>query len=178
MRGTDLRIRCKLVSGHKVGRQDDLDIVLLGLFHQRVDLLGSVLVIEGVADAHAVQDLLEGECHSAADDEGVDLRERSEREGGKRDKYSASSIPSTTASQANLVQHVINQLQLIRNLCAAQNRQKRPLRVLQRFRKVLQLLLHQEPSGPLLQLDTDHGRVRSVCGSERVVDVDRSEVGK
>lgn len=72
--GTDLRIRRKLVSGHKVGRQDDLDVVLLGLFHQRVDLLGSVFVVEGITDAHSVQDLLEGERHSAADNEGVDLR--------------------------------------------------------------------------------------------------------
>lgn len=59
--------------------------------------------------------------------------------------------------QPNLVKHVLDELDLVRDLGTSEDRQEGPLRVLQRFRKVLQFLLHQEPSRALGQLDANHG---------------------
>ena len=43
------------------------------------------------------------------------------------------------------------------------------------LRKELELLLHQETSRTLLQLHTDHTRVRLMSGSERVIDIHIAE---
>lgn len=53
--------------------QDELDIVLLGLGDQVLDLFGTGLVKERLANLDALDDLLEGKGHSSADDERVDL---------------------------------------------------------------------------------------------------------
>jgi hypothetical protein len=63
------------------------------------------------------------------------------------------------------------------HLGSSQDSQERPLRLLKSLGKELQLLLHQESCGPLWEVNTDHGRVSSVGGSESVVDVDCSELG-
>ena len=54
--------------------QDELDVVLLCLGDQVLDLFGTSLVKERLADLDAIDNLLEGECHASADDERVDLR--------------------------------------------------------------------------------------------------------
>jgi hypothetical protein len=58
----------------RIYSQDELDIVLLGLGDQILDLFSPGLVKERLADLDAVDDLFEGESHSSADDERVDLR--------------------------------------------------------------------------------------------------------
>jgi hypothetical protein len=161
--------------------QDELDIVLLGLGDQVLDLFSAGLVKERLADLDAVDDLLEGKGHSSADDERVDLRRGVHTRGRRFQSVSEivrkiSRFETTTTT--HLIQHVIDQLDLVLNLGPTQDGQKRPLRALQSFGEKLQLLLHQEPCGTFRQLDADHGRVRSVGGSKGVVDVDRTEGGE
>ena len=79
---------------------------------------------------------------------------------------------------AHLVQHIINKLNLIRNLCAAKNSQEWSLGVFKDLRKELEFLLHQETSRTLLQLHADHTRVCTVSGSKRVVDIHIAESGE
>ena len=76
---------------------------------------------------------------------------------------------------AHLVQHIIDMLNLVRNLGAAKDSQEWSLGVFKDLRKELEFLLHQEASRTLLQLHADHTRVRTVNGSERVVDIHIAE---
>jgi hypothetical protein len=50
----DLGILVELVCDDIVNREDDLDIILLGLLDECSDLLGSRLVEERVADLHCM----------------------------------------------------------------------------------------------------------------------------
>jgi len=79
---------------------------------------------------------------------------------------------------AHLVQHTINKLDLVRDLCAAKDSQEWSDRVFEDLCKELEFLLHQETSRTLLQLHADHTRVRTVSGSERVVDIHTAEFGE
>ncbi len=67
---------------------------------------------------------------------------------------------------AHLVQHVLDQLDLVGNLGSTEDSQERPLGALEHLGKVLELLLHQETGGSLRQLHADHGGVGSVGGTE------------
>lgn len=68
-----LRLLREIIRNDKVHRQVHLDVLGLCLLHQLLDLLGADLVIKGLADLDVVEDVEEGEGHSSADDEGVDL---------------------------------------------------------------------------------------------------------
>ncbi|KAI3485128.1 hypothetical protein L1887_51565 [Cichorium endivia] len=89
------------------------------------------------------------ECHATADDERV-----------------------------NLVEHVVDELDLVRHLGTAEDGQEGTLGALERLGEELKLLLHQETGGTLGQLDADHGRVGTVGSAEGVVDVDVTELGE
>jgi hypothetical protein len=78
----------------------------------------------------------------------------------------------------HLVQHVLDELNLVRDLCAAKDSQEWPVRMLEDLGKELEFLLHQETGRTLLQLHTDHARVRTVGSSERVVDIYIAESGE
>lgn len=73
---------------------------------------------------------------------------------------------------------MVDELNLVLNLGSTEDGQEGPLGGFERLGEKLELLLHQEPGGSLGKLDADHGRVSSVSGTERVVDVDRSELGQ
>ena len=79
---------------------------------------------------------------------------------------------------AHLVQHILDKLNLVRDLCTAKNSQEWPVRVFEDLGKELEFLLHQETSRTLFQLHTDHTRVRTVSGPERVVDIHITEFGE
>ena len=110
-----------------------------------------------------VEDLLEGEGHSTADDESVDL-----------------------------VEHVLDKLDLVRDLGTAEDGKERSLGALENLGKVLELLLHEESGGSLRKLHANHRRVSSVSSAEtgvsatqarlglylRIVDVDCAEGGQ
>lgn len=130
----------KLVGGDEVGRQDNLDVLGLGLLDQLGNGLGAGLVEERVANGEVVEDLLEGESHATADDEGV-----------------------------NLVKQVVDELDLVRDLGTAQNGKERSLRGLESLGEVVELLLHEETGGLLGQLNANHGRMSTVSSAESIV---------
>ena len=82
------------------------------------------------------------------------------------------------AITTHLIQHAFDELNLVRDLCATKDSQERPVRVLEDLGKELEFLLHQEASRALLQLHTDHTRMRTVRGAKRVVDVHIAESGE
>lgn len=137
------------VGGDVVGGQDELDVVLLGLLDEAGDLLAAVFVEERVADADILERLLEGEGHAAADDQDVDL-----------------------------VEQVVDQLNLVADLGAAEDGEEGTLGLLEGLREVVELLLHEEAGGLLGKVDADHGAVATVGGAEGVVDVHVSESGE
>lgn len=137
------------VGGDVVAGQDDLDVVLLGLGDEVGDLLAAGFVEEGVADADVLESLLEGEGHAAAHDEDVDL-----------------------------VEQVVDQLDLVADLGAAEDGEEGALGRLEGLREVVELLLHEEAGGLLGEVDADHRAVAAVGGAESVVDVDVAEGGE
>lgn len=133
------------VGGELVGRdvvdgEDNLDVVLLSLLGDFADDLAAGLVEEGISDLDALKGLLEGEGHGTGDDEAVDL--------GKQ---------------------VVDQLDLVGDLGATKDGKEGALRVLQSGSEVVKLLLDQESRGLLGEVDTDHGAVSTVSGTESVV---------
>ena len=76
---------------------------------------------------------------------------------------------ATKPIATHLIQHIVNQLNLIRHLRSSQNRQERPLGVLKCLRKELQFLLHEESRCPLWQLHPNHTRMGPMRRPERVV---------
>ena len=141
--------RAESVGGDVVDGQDELDVVLLGLLDEAGDLLGAGLVEERVADADALERLLEGEGHAAADDEQVDL-----------------------------VEQVVDQLDLVADLGAAEDGEEGTLGLLEGLGEVFELLLHEETGGLLGEVNADHGAVATVGGAEGVVDEDVAERGE
>lgn len=139
----NLGVLGELVGGDVVGGEDQLDVVLLGLLDETGDNLGSVLVKQRVSNLDVLEGLLEGESHTASDDEGVDL-----------------------------VEQVVDQLDLVGDLGTSKDGKEGSLGVLQSLGEELELLGNKETGGSLGELDTDHGRVGSVGGSKGVVDVD------
>lgn len=142
----NLGVLGELVGGHVVSGEDQLDVVLLGLLDETLDNLGSLLIEERVSNLDVVNGLLEGESHTATDDEGVDLIEK-----------------------------VVNELNLVRDLGATKDGKEGSLGVLKSLGEELELLGDKEASGSLGEIDTDHRRVGSVSGSKGVVDVDVGE---
>ena len=84
--------------------------------------------------------LFEGEGHATTDDEGVDFSDK-----------------------------IINQLNLIRNFCPTENGQEWSFRFLECFSKVFKFLLHKEPRSPLREINPDHRRMSTMCGSKGIV---------
>lgn len=82
------------------------------------------------------------------------------------------------AGRAHLVEKVLNELDLVRNLGSTEDGEEGLLGRLEDLGKVLELLGHEETSSLLGKVDTDHGRVGAVSGSKGVVDVDISELGE
>ena len=68
-----------------------------------------------------------------------------------------------------MVQHVLNELDLVGDLGTTEDGKERSLGALEDLRKVLELLLHEETGGSLGELNADHRGVGSVGGSEAVV---------
>lgn len=142
-------ILVELVGSDVVNGQDELDVLGLGLLNQASNGLGTSLVEEGVTNGDVVEGLLEGESHTTADDEGVDL-----------------------------VQEVVNELDLVSDLGTTEDGEERTLRRLESLGKVVELLLHEETGSLLGQIDTDHGGVSTVSSAESIVDEDVTESGQ
>lgn len=130
----------ELVGGDVVNGEDELDALGLGLLNEVANGLGASLVEEGVTDGDALEGLLEGESHTTADDQGVDL-----------------------------VKEVVDELNLVGDLGTTEDGEERTLGLLESLGEVLKLLLDEETGGFLGQVDTDHGGVSTVSSAESVV---------
>lgn len=127
----------------------DLDTILLGLLHDGLDLLGTLSIIERVTDLEAMDLFQEGESHTSAHNHLVDS-----------------------------VEEVHDQLQLVLDLGSSENHGERLFRGLEHLGEVLDFLLKEETGSSLGEVDTDHGAVSSVGGSESVVDIDVTKSGE
>ena len=133
-------ILVELVGGDEVNGKDNLDVVLLGLLNKVLDSLAASLVEERVTDLHVLEGLLEGEGHTTANDEAVDLAEK-----------------------------VVNELDLVRDLGTTEDGKERTLGLLESLGEVIELLLDEEAGSLLGEVDTNHGAVSAVSGTESVV---------
>ena len=136
-----LRIRAK-----EVDRQRDPDVPDRGLGKQFLRNLGSLGIIQTVADRHALQFLLEGKGHPAANDDLV-----------------------------GLLEEAVDERNLVGDLRAAEDGEQRALRVFHHRHERLEFRLHQEAGHFLRKLHADHRRMRPMRGAESVVDEDVAE---
>ena len=114
--------------------------MLLGLLDDIANGLAAGLIEEGVTDLDVLKGLLEGESHTTGDDQGVDFGEK-----------------------------VVDELDLIRDLGASKNSEEWALGALQGLGKVVELLLDEETGSLLGEVNSDHGAVGTVGGSESVI---------
>lgn len=77
-----------------------------------------------------------------------------------------------------LVEHVLDQLDLVGNLGTTENSKEGAFGRLESLGEEFELLLDEETGGTLGQLDTDHAGVGAVGSAERVVHVDITETGE
>jgi hypothetical protein len=82
------------------------------------------------------------------------------------------------SEKTHLVEEVLDELNLVRNLSTAEDGKEGALRLLKDLGKVLELLGHEETSRLLGKVNADHGRVSAVGGSEGVVDVNVAKLGE
>ena len=90
--GFGVRVGCKFIGSHEIDRQMNFHPLRRGLVEEFLCDLRTFRVEEAVSDLHALQHLLEGESHAAADDDLV-----------------------------GLVEQVVDERDLIRDLCAAED---------------------------------------------------------
>ncbi len=137
---TNVRVGSELISGDVVDGKNDLDVVGLSLLHDFTDDLATGLVEQTVSDLDTLKSLLEGECHTTGNDQAVDLGEK-----------------------------VVDQLDLVRDLGASEDSEEGALGRFEGLGEVFEFLLHEETGGLLGKVDTDHGAVGTVGGTEGIV---------
>mmetsp|Transcript_78597 Transcript_78597/g.129999 ORF Transcript_78597/g.129999 Transcript_78597/m.129999 type:complete len:314 (+) Transcript_78597:1479-2420(+) len=145
----DLSVLAVLGGTDKVNGQNNFDSLFLGLGHDLGNDLGTFLIEEGVANADAPNHLDEGEGHAASNDHSIDL-----------------------------VQHVLNQLDLVADLGSSQNGANRTDRGIQNLCKGLQLLGHQEARA-LHRIALSHHRAMSTMRCAKgIATVDVRQLGQ
>src|SRR5271156_1818839 len=75
----------------------------------------------------------------------------------------------------NLVQHVFNQLNLIRYLGTAEDGKEWPLGILKGLCKVLEFLLHKETGCSLGEFYSNHARMGTMGSAEGIIDINVAE---
>ena len=130
--------------------QQQLNALLLGLGHHVLAVVELAVVAQALADLVALG-LQEGVGHAAADDQRVDL-----------------------------LQQVGDDVQLVRNLGAAQNSGEGTLGIVHGVAEILDLLLHQVADSGILDIvgHTGGGAVSAVAGAEGVVNVSVGQAGQ
>ncbi len=143
--GHDLVLRAArhLLGHHHVRGQEELDTLLLGRGHDGLGVLHPLALEQALAHAEALG-REERVGHAAADDEAVDpLQER------------------------------LQDLDLVGDLGAADDRGEGPRRILHEAREIADLALHEKPGVGRQELrHADRGGVRAVRRAESVVHVD------
>ena len=144
-----LRIRAEVVAADRVNRQKQLDALVLCLLDQAEREVHLVLFAQRGADRAALR-LGEGVGHAAADDDGVAL-----------------------------VDQVVDDVDLVGNLRAAQDGNERTGRVGKRLAHDGDFLLDQEAADSRQVVGNAGSRgMRAVRGAECIVDKDVRHVGK
>mmetsp|Transcript_53924 Transcript_53924/g.109701 ORF Transcript_53924/g.109701 Transcript_53924/m.109701 type:complete len:383 (+) Transcript_53924:568-1716(+) len=133
----DLAVLAVLGGTDKVNRQYNFDALFLGLGHDLRNDLGAFLIEEGVANADAPNHLDEGESHATSNDHSI-----------------------------YLVQHVLNQLDLVADLGSSQNGTDWADWRIQNLCEGLQLLGHEEARA-LHRIALSHHRAVSTVGSAK-----------
>ena len=133
----------EVLDAGSVNRQQQLDALLLGLGHHFLAVVQLGVVAQALADLVALG-LQEGVGHAAADDQGIDLLEQ-----------------------------VGDDIQLVRDLGAAQNGGEGTLGIVHGVAEVLDLLLHQVADSGVLDIvgDACGGAVCAVAAAEGIVNV-------
>ena len=108
----------ELVGSDVVHREDDFLAGSLGLGHQIRNELGAFFVKQRRTDFDVVENLLEGESHATADDDLV-----------------------------GLVEEVVDELDLVSDLCTAEDGEERTRRIVEDLVECLEFLVHEEASG-------------------------------
>lgn len=98
---------------------------------------------------HVVEGLCKSESHSTTNDEGVDL-----------------------------VEHVFDEFDLIRDLGTAEDSKEGAIGALENLCKVLELFLHEETGSLFLEVDANHASMGTVGGAKGIVDVEIAECGE
>lgn len=107
-----------------------------------------------------LQRLLEGERHASTDDQQIDLE--------KTVLIFQSNRPTALPY---LVQHVVDELDLVGNLGTTEDGQEWPLGALQRLREELEFFFDEETCSPLGQFHADHTRVCAMRRAERIIHI-------
>jgi len=118
-----------------------LDIFFLCLLEQFINNFIALFVKKRVSNIDSVHLLEESECHAAANDHLIDL-----------------------------VEHILNELNLVFDFCASQDDELRLLWMLEDPSEAFKLLLHKISCSSDLMIDTDHRRVCSVCSPKCIID--------
>ena len=139
----------ELIGSDVVDREDDFLAGGLGLGNEFRNELCAFFVEQGGTDFDIVENLLEGERHATADNNLV-----------------------------GLVEEVVDELDLVSDLCTAEDGEERTRRIVQNLVEGLEFLVHEEASGALRKFNTCHGGVGTVSGTESVVDVNVGELGE
>ena len=77
-----------------------------------------------------------------------------------------------TEEESDLIQHIINQLDLIGNLGTTKDRKERTIGVLQRLGEELELFFDKESGGPLRKFYSNHTGMGPVSGSKGIIHID------
>mmetsp|Transcript_36754 Transcript_36754/g.79631 ORF Transcript_36754/g.79631 Transcript_36754/m.79631 type:complete len:671 (+) Transcript_36754:888-2900(+) len=135
----DLTILAELGGHNVIDGKDQLHTQSTSLLHDVWHDLGTLLIIERIANVHLVNHLQECVGHATTDDHLVDL-----------------------------VQQVHDQLDLVADLRTTKDGQDRSGRLVQDLGEGVQLLGHEAPTALDVEALTDHGTVCPVRGAEGV----------
>ena len=149
LKGQVLGIGGELLRRHGIHRQQELDALCLGLLDHLERVGALVLLEQGLADLAALR-LGEGVGHAAADDDGV-----------------------------GLFKQIVDNGDLIADLCAAEHGDERALGIVERLAHDLKLLGNKETGhGGKIRRYARSGGVGAVHRAERVGDVQLRHRGK
>merc|ERR1712216_1107114 len=128
--GLELLVVLELLSADPVTREDNVDSLFFRLIQDALHNIGTLLVKETLANLHPVAYFQERVRHATADDDGI-----------------------------SLLDQVLDELDLVADLCTTDDGCQRPLRALQHLRECLQLLLDQQTTHLVRRVHTDQRRV-------------------
>mmetsp|Transcript_60433 Transcript_60433/g.74055 ORF Transcript_60433/g.74055 Transcript_60433/m.74055 type:complete len:209 (-) Transcript_60433:547-1173(-) len=133
----------ELFTAEPVHGQSDLTALGCSLVQHALHDISTLLVEKALADLHSKALLQEGVGHATADDNAI-----------------------------GFVNQILNEFDLVVDLCTANDGDQRPCRGAQDLGEGLQLLLDQQTCDLLRKVAAHHRRVGSMCCPKGIIDVD------